>query len=238
MNRIPLMALGMALALAGRGAAQAPGATDAPRKLLDARSVLVAWTNEAPEPAPTPAPADAGAGSDTNNPQVKRLLDQAADRVRDGNVAGAVELYLQALQIDPKNQRVQFGLGTAYIQQEKYREALGILEPMVLESPQDYFLMNNIAWLYATAKDPSVRDGRKAVRFSRDALLIAPRDYHVWSTLSESYYILGEYAKALRAAEEALRLTIETPTPGANLQEYHRQVDKCKKAVEAMSILE
>ena len=139
---------------------------------------------------------------------------------------------------DPVNKQARFGLGTAYIQLQQYKDALAVLEPMVKEFPKDYFLKNNIAWLYATAKDFSIRNGAKAVQFAQDALLIAPGDFHLWSTLSEGYYISGKYDKALRAAEVALKLSFDSPTGADSVEEYRRQVEKNRKAAQAMSVLE
>ena len=63
-------------------------------------------------------------------------------------------------------------------------------------------------------------------------------DFHLWSTLSEGYYISGKYDKALRAAEVALKLGIDSPTGADSVEEYRRQVEKNRKAAQAMSVLE
>jgi len=78
---------------------------------------------------------------------------------------------------------------------EQYRPALDILEAMTAEFTNDYSLKNNIAWLYATAKDHSIRNSSRAVAYAQEALLINPLDYHIWSTLSEAYYVGTQYDK-------------------------------------------
>jgi tetratricopeptide (TPR) repeat protein len=163
--------------------------------------------------------------------------DKAYKRINYGNMQEAIRMFNDVLARDPVNKRARFGLGTAYIQLQQYKNALVVLEPMAREFPEDYVLKNNIAWLYATAKDFSIRNGEKAVQFAQDALLIAPRDFHVWSTLSEGYYISGKYDKALRAAEEALKLSFDSPTGADSAEEYRRQVEKNRKAAQAMSVL-
>jgi tetratricopeptide (TPR) repeat protein len=227
-------------------AVSAPAA-DAPKaqKLsLDSRSVLVSWTNEvkAPAPAETVVATNAAAESNTvksaGQDEISQLLDKAYKRIDYGGVQDAVGMFNDVLKRDPANKRARFGLGTAYIQMQRYKEALAVLEPMAKEFPEDYFLKNNIAWLYATAKDVSIRSGAKAVQYAQDALLIAPGDYHVWSTLSEGYYVSGHYDKALRAAEEALKLSLDSPTGAEGAEEYRRQVEKNRKAAQAMSVLE
>ena len=229
--------------LAGAVASSAQPAARPPAKKLDARSVLVSWTNERPvgaetSAAPAAASAPAEAAAATNETEASQMADRAYELSQSGDLAGALDLFRQALAMEPENSRAVFGIGTVYIQMEKYREALAVLEPMSAKKPGDYFLKNNIGWLYATAKDHSIRDGAKAVRMAQEALLVAPADFHVWSTLAEGYYVSGQYDKALRAAEEALRIGVMVQGPGAATDEYRRQVDKCRKAVQAMSVLE
>ena len=140
--------------------------------------------------------------------------------------------------IFPNNRRGRFGLSTTLIQTNKYREALAILEAMVKEYPNDYVLKNNIAWVYATARDLSIRNGPRAIQLAQDALLLSPLDCHVWSTLAEAYFISGRYDKALRDAEQALRLGRETNADAKLIEQYQIQVERCRKAAESSSILE
>ena len=148
-------------------------------------------------------------------------------------------MFNKVLKQDSSNKRARFGLGTAYIQMQMYKEALAILEPMAKEFPKDYFLKNNIAWLYATSQDITIRNGAKAVQYAQEALMIAPGDFHVWSTLSEAYYISGRYDKALRDAEEAVKISSETATADiSGAVECRRQVEKNRQAVRVMSVLE
>lgn len=234
------------LVVCGFAAVSAPAADEPkPRKLsLDSRSVLVSWTNEVQAPAEAEALVVTNAVAESNTvrsaaqDEISQLLDKAYKQIDYGAVQDAVAMFNDILKRDPGNKRARFGLGTAYIQMQKYKDALAVLEPMTKEFPEDYFLKNNIAWLYATAKDVSIRNGAKAVRYAQEALLIAPSDFHVWSTLSEGYYISGQYDKALRASEEALKLSLESPTGADEAEEYRRQVEKNRKAAQAMSVLE
>lgn len=217
-----------------------------PRKpQLDNRSVLVTWTNEGARPAAATTNAAVvtnrvapAAVSPITDVEVVRWIQHAGELASLGKLNEAIEAYKRAVELNPSDKRARFGLGTTYIQLERYRDALAVLEPMAEEFAEDYSLKNNIAWLYATAKDHSVRDGAKAVRMAQEALLIAPGDYHVWSTLCEGYYVAGQYDKALRAAEEALKLARLANASGGSLLEYRRQVDKSRKAVQAMSLVE
>lgn len=213
-----MAALAAVWALATAAVAQAPGAAPA----------AVAPTN-APEPVREMTEAERKA-----QPQIEEGFFQS----RLGNHEGAAVAFRKALETDPRNRRAMFGLGTACIALGRYAEAIEILQRAVDTDRTDYFAMNNLAWLHATARDIRFRDGRRAVALAREALMIAPMDFHVWSTLSEGYYVSGDYPKARRAAEEALRIARAAGTPATNIQEYEQQVQRCRAAAEAMDILE
>jgi tetratricopeptide (TPR) repeat protein len=146
--------------------------------------------------------------------------------------------FRSVLKFDPASHRARFGLGNVMIQLQQFEEARNIFEALVVEQPEDFSLKNNLAWLYATAKDHRIRNGARALELAQDALLLAPTDFHVWSTLAEAYYILGQYSRAQRAAQIALDLASAQKGTERNVEEYRRQTEKCRRAAEAMSIIE
>ena len=179
-----------------------------------------------------------GASNTNKNAQAASDMDVAFMALEQSKPNVAIGIFTKLLQKDPANRRARFGLSTALIQAEKYKEALAILEDMVKEVPRDYVTKNNLAWIYATANDLSVRDGKRAVQLAQEALLLNPTDCHVWSTLSEAYFICGRYDKAMRDAEHALRLGQDTNADAKLLEQYQLQVERCRKAAESMAILE
>jgi len=150
----------------------------------------------------------------------------------------AEDYYRRALARNPRSKPARLGLGNVLIKTGRHHEALELLESMLAEHPDDMALKNNIAWLLATSPDVSVKDGRRALDLAQQALMTAPRDYHVWSTLAEAHFVCGEYEKALKAAEQALSLAIEKRAPSADLNFYRKQVQKCRTAVEVLSLVE
>ena len=137
----------------------------------------------------------------------------------------------------PGDRGVRMLLSSAYQQSGRYASAEKLLRELVAEFPNDYTICNNLAWMYATARDPAFRKAGEAVKLARVALVIAPADHHVWSTLSAAYYADGEYERALDAAEQAL-FQVQKMGRQENLLTYTDQVDRCRKAVRTMSILE
>jgi len=153
--------------------------------------------------------------------------------------AKAIEAFQGILAIDPQDKHARFGLATALVETKKYVPAIKLFGELIEEFPNDYFAKNNLAWLYATSKNPEFRDGDMAVRLAQDALILAPADYHVWSTLAEGYYLSGNFDKSLRAAKVALALGERDQRAASSLiTEYKAQVRKCRKYAQAMSIIE
>jgi tetratricopeptide (TPR) repeat protein len=169
---------------------------------------------------------------------VARWIKQGYAAIGRKKTREAMNNFERAMIFDPDNSSAGFGMANVYILLREYQRAEDILERLIDLYPDDYSLKNNIAWLYATAEDHSVRSGPKAIELAQSALLIAPGDYHVWSTLSEAYYVSGEYEKAYRTATEALEMCQEQKGSERDLLEYREQVEKCRQAYEAMSLID
>ncbi len=190
---------------------------------------------EAAAPETTPDAPGQAAGPDA---PVMEEVREGFYQMRIGNSEAAAVAFRRALEKQPDSKRAMFGLGTALIAGEQFREAAAILSRAVELYPEDYYISNNLAWLYATAADRSVRDGERAVALAQQSLLQAPQDFHVWSTLAEAYFISAKYDQALRAATEALELAQKQGVGQTELADYERQLAKCRQAVQATTILE
>ncbi|MGC8720027.1 MAG: M48 family metalloprotease, partial [Thermodesulforhabdaceae bacterium] len=83
-------------------------------------------------------------------------------------------------------------------------------------------ILNNLAWLYATAPPP-FRKPDKAVELAEQATKLSPRSPHIWDTLAEAYYAKGAYHKALSAINKAIALA----SPPDDY--YLRQKEKIEK---------
>ena len=153
------------------------------------------------------------------------LLDQAERDVVNHRPVDAVRGLRQVLKEDPDNRRALFLVSNALNVLGHTTEALTVLEKLVASYPDDFSLLNNLAWLLVTVEDPALR-----------SLMIAPENFSVWSTLSEAYYRAGDYPRALQAAEEALRLGQRLKAPDMNVVTYEEQVTKCRNAVQAFSL--
>lgn len=180
------------------------------------------------------------AWSQTESPeqQVSALVGSGYQAMQEERLQEAERYFFQALRLERDHKQARFGLGTLYIKMNNYERAIRVLESVLAQYPDEYFVLNNLAWLYATASDVAFRDGERAVKLAQEALLLQPNDFHVWSTLSEGHYIMGEYNRALRAAREALRISRQANAPETRIDEYRRQVDRSQRAAEALTILD
>lgn len=184
------------------------------------------------ETAPQISPADLWL-----DPQAE-LLVQAEELLKQGQNLEAITVLRKVLQQEPRHRHGRLLVANALAQLNHTREAIRILDELIAEMPENFTILNNLAWLLATTRDASLRDAPRAVQLARQALLMAPINYSIWSTLAEAYYQAGDYTKALRAAEEASRLGTLQEAPTSNLATYAEQARKCREAVQAFSLID
>lgn len=133
------------------------------------------------------------------------------------------KLVKQQIEQDPDNPALYLMLGDLYQSGNKYGEAISAYESALSLNPQNARVLNNLAWLLATAEEKPFRRPEKALSLARQAARLSEKA-HILDTLAESYYVNGEYEKAVFAAEKALA--------GATDQHgyYRDQLKKFKKA--------
>ena len=159
---------------------------------------------------------------------VRSLLEQAQGLQASEKWKEAVQKFEVAYRAEPTNEAVIFGLGTAYGQVGRHREGLDLLLGLLKRVPDHPSVQNNIAWIYAKADDPAVRDPKRALRYARRALMVTPSDVNIWSTLVEAYLADGDPVRALRVARQVVqmaRLSGET-----NLAAHRDLLKRCQAA--------
>ncbi len=175
----------------------------------------------------------------TDEERIKFLLQVATAYFAEKDYESAISAYERVLEIDPMNQEARFIIGHSYISANQYEKAEETLLRLIEDFPEDFKLKNNLAWLYATASDPSFRDGEKAIQLAHEAMVLAPTDHHVWSTLAEAYYVTGQYEKAYRAITHMAALAVrygESITK-ESVESYNEQIRKCKRAWDTQKML-
>jgi serine/threonine protein kinase/lipopolysaccharide biosynthesis regulator YciM len=79
----------------------------------------------------------------------------------------------------------------------------------------DVEAMNNLAWDLATSTDPSVRDGRSAVRYAETAAKLMGKIWQNLDTLAAAYAEAGEFVQAASVQREAIDLSPDQKTKDA-----------------------
>jgi predicted Zn-dependent protease len=165
--------------------------------------------------------------------RIEFLLDVAQAYLGDNDIESAIATYERIIEIDPVNMKARYLVSTLYIGTKQYAKAEQVLISLIDEYPEDFQLKNNLAWQYATAEDPAYRDGEKAIELAQEAMILAPNDHHVWSTLAEAYYATGDYEKANRAITHMLALgqRYGTDITQEMAESYNKQIHKCRRAL-------
>lgn len=89
-----------------------------------------------PSAEPTSPKAPAGKPSEADYRQANELYQQGNTKLFQGNTAGAIADFNQALKLNPKDPSIHRGLGLAYAQSGKTPEAIRHLKTYLKESPK------------------------------------------------------------------------------------------------------
>jgi Zn-dependent protease with chaperone function len=105
---------------------------------------------------------------------------------------------------EPPDARVYGALAMLYHESAKWDEALSAYEKALNLEPGNAVILNNMAWLLATAPDPGLRDPVRAVSLAEKAVSLERNPMYL-DTLAEAYYAVGKPQKALAVIEEAIK---------------------------------
>jgi len=113
------------------------------------------------------------------------------------------KVLLQELAKTPQNANLFTMLGDLRYGRGRLPEAKEAYEQAIHLEDVNSRALNNLAWLYATAGDPSLRDPARALTLAKKAasLETAP---HILDTLAESYYANGLFHEAVETEKKAL----------------------------------
>jgi tetratricopeptide (TPR) repeat protein len=151
--------------------------------------------------------------------------------IRDKLNENFIEKFItRELQKSPDNPNLYRLLGDFYLnrEDEDYEGVIFAYEKAIELRLNDPYVLNNLAWLYATCEIESLRNPARALDLAKLAAQIAPSSY-VFDTLAESYFVNGMYPEAVDAGERALKLAKD------NHAYYRRQLDKFKSALKTPS---
>ena len=120
---------------------------------------------------------------------------------------------------NPHQVEIPLALADIFFARKNYRRAESMYQLIIQHNPDNATALNNLAWLYATADDVSMRDNKKALALSQKAASLI-REPHILDTLAEAYFINGDTEEALKTIEEAIALK------PADIEYYYKQKQK------------
>jgi tetratricopeptide (TPR) repeat protein len=124
-----------------------------------------------------------------------------------GRLEEAMVHYRKFLEIEPQNVEARNILGTALIQQGHVKEAIQQWQEALAIEPENGNAASNLAWVFATCPDASIRDGGRAVELAEKALRISggqvPMIFHI---LAAAYAENGRFSEAIETARRGAAL--------------------------------
>jgi tetratricopeptide (TPR) repeat protein len=124
-----------------------------------------------------------------------------------GDKKEAVASFERAVAVNPNQAQFQAGLFEAAILAgaSSVEEQQRVLTRYLASFPNDPEVLNNIAWVRATAVDARARNVDEAVRLARHAIELRP-NFEAWNTLGVALYYSGDDLGAIDAFHRSIRV--------------------------------
>ena len=113
------------------------------------------------------------------------------------------EILNQEIAESPDNPELFSLLGDLKYSQNAFRETAEAYERSLALDPENPQVLNNLAWLYVTSADETLRDPTRALALAQRAANLDPSP-HVLDTLAECYFVNGDIDAAIRFEQRAL----------------------------------
>jgi len=136
----------------------------------------------------------------------------------------AEEILEAAIEKEPNDSELYELLGEAALLKKHYHKAIYAYYKSLKIAPDNPEILNNIAWLYATCEDKEIRNPKLALELAQKAAELESSHY-ILDTLAEAYYVNGYFEKAVRLAEEVMKMDLKNP------EYYEKQLKKFKQAM-------
>jgi protein O-mannosyl-transferase len=134
--------------------------------------------------------------------------------LRKGQVSEAMVHYRKFLELEPANVEARNTLGTALIQQGQIREAIDQWQEALTMQPENGNAASNLAWVFATCPEDSLRDGTRAAELGERALRISGGKIPmIYKVLAAAYAENGRFADAVETAQRGAALATSQGNP-------------------------
>ena len=124
-----------------------------------------------------------------------------------GEIDDAITHLEATLAIEPENAAACSDLGNALLLKGQAGKAIAYFSRALQLQPDMAIASNNLAWVFATCTDDSLRNGARAVELSQKAVELSHSENATFlRTLGAALAEAGRFEDATRAAQQALQL--------------------------------
>ncbi len=130
-------------------------------------------------------------------------------RVRQGKDDDAIAAYRQAIALDPKFAIAYHGLGNTLMRQGKNDDAIAALRKSIQLDPKNVNAHTSLGFALCHLvdhPDPKLRDVKRAVELSKEAVELAPQSAVTWQSLGWVQYRAGNWKASIEALETSCKL--------------------------------
>jgi tetratricopeptide (TPR) repeat protein len=132
-------------------------------------------------------------------------------------LADAIAYYNDQIEQNPGNYLLHNHRAVAYHHKRDYAHALSDYAEAQKLKPSSHFPINNRAWLLATARDASIRNGPQAIELATRACQMTQwKNDLCIGTLAAAYAEIGDFDKAAELITKAMAMA---PTTNASLRQ-------------------
>jgi Flp pilus assembly protein TadD len=132
-----------------------------------------------------------------------------------GEVEAAMTHYHRLLEIQPNNSEARNILGTILVQQGRIKDAVEQWRDTLAMDPENGNAKSNLAWVFATCPEASIRNGVKAAQLAEQALqLSGGKSPLIFRTLAAAYAESGRFPEAIETAQRGLELAVRQGNAG------------------------
>ncbi|MEO1982355.1 MAG: tetratricopeptide repeat protein [Fuerstiella sp.] len=148
---------------------------------------------------------DLNAAIQLNNEYPEALNNRGVVHSKTGNYTAAIVDFSAALNID--NNYIEAYGNRAYAHRQQGNDALAIndLKTAMIKNPRDFQPANDLAWMYATSQNESIRNASEAVRLATAACTMSQyEDWNALDTLAVAHAANGDFDAAKQWVTTAL----------------------------------
>ena len=133
-----------------------------------------------------------------------------------GQLADAIPHFERALALSPDTVDARYYLGKALVMSGRGVEGLAFWRQALSKDPDNLQVLNDTAWVLATSRDATLRNGNAALPLAERAVaLTSAREPAILGTLAAVYAETGRFDKAIELEQRATAVSCALPAKRA-----------------------